>query len=162
MPLGRGGKVNKSEKDRWSTLFCLVVAIGICFGSVGLSLGEFHKPGPGFFSFLAGATLGLLSLIVFLKSFKGPPGDERKVFWQNPKRTLKMIYVIIVMISYAVGLNYLGFFLTTLCFLGFLLRAIDSQRWLVVIAVSIVSTAISYGIFQYWLDVPFPKGLLGF
>jgi putative tricarboxylic transport membrane protein len=154
--------VNRNEKDRWSALFCLVVAIGICFGSVRLSLGEFHKPGPGFFSFWAGAILGLLSSIVFLKSFKGSAGDERKAFWQNPKRTRKMIYVIFALILYVVGLNYLGFFLSTLCFLGFLLRAIDPQRWLVVIAVSIFSTIISYGIFQYWLNVPFPIGILGF
>ncbi len=154
--------MNKSERDRWSALFWLVVAIGISFGSVRLSLGEFRKPGPGLFSFLAGSILGLLAFIVFLKSFKESTGDKKESFRQNPKRTLKMIYVIIALIGYAVGMNYLGFFLSTLCFLGFLLRAIDPQRWFVVIPVSMFSTAISYGIFQYWLDVPFPKGILGF
>ncbi len=154
--------MNRKEKDRWSALFCLVVAAGICFESVKLSLGEFHKPGPGFFSFLAGAVLGILSLIVFLRSFRGAEGEERKTFWQNPNRTLKMVYMILALLLYTAGLNTLGFFLSTLCFLGFLLRAIDPQRWPVVIIVTILSTVISCGIFQYWLEVPFARGILGF
>lgn len=154
--------MNKRERDRMSTLFCLVAAIGICFGSIRLSLGSFRQPGPGFFSFLAGAILGILSFLVFLQSFKGLSGNERKAFWPNPKRTVKMIYVFIALILYAIGMEYLGFFFSTLLFLGFLLRGIDPQRWLVVLAVSIFSTILSYGIFQYWLDVQLPVGFLGF
>jgi putative tricarboxylic transport membrane protein len=154
--------MNNAERNRLSALFWLVLAVAICFGSVRLSLGELHKPGPGFFSFLAGAVLGLLSLFVILQSFKGKPGDEKKALLPNPQRTLKMAYAIIALILYAIGMDYLGFFLTTLLFLGFILRSIDPQRWRVVIAVSVLSTVIAYAVFQYWLDVQLPRGILGF
>jgi len=154
--------VNKRERDRMSTLILLVVAISICFGSVRLSLGSFHKPGPGFFSFLAGAILGSLSLIVFLKSFKGLPGEEKKAFWPNPRRTLKITYVLIALILYIIGMEYLGFFFSTLLFLGFLLRGIEPQRWLVVFVWSILGSIISYGIFKHWLGIPLPGGVVGF
>jgi putative tricarboxylic transport membrane protein len=155
-------KVADREKDRMSTLFWTVLAVGICFGSVRLDLGELHKPGPGFFSFLAGAILGILSLIVFVQSFKSAPGDEKKPFWLNPQRRIKMAYLVVALILYAIGMNYIGFFFSTLLFLGFLLRSIDSQRWSVVLTVSILATIISYGIFQYWLDVQLPTGILPF
>ena len=154
--------MNNREKDRMSALFWILVAIGVCFGSVRLDLGELHKPGPGFFSLLAGAILGILSLIVFVQSFKSVPGDEKKPFWVNPKRKIKMAYLVMALILYAIGMNYVGFFFSTLLFLGFLLRSIDPQRWSVVLTVSILATVISYAIFQYWLDVQLPTGIFPF
>jgi len=70
-----GGSVTRKESDRIITLFWLAAAAGICWGSVQLSLGDIHRPGPGFFSFLAGALLGTLSFIVFLHSFRKQPGE---------------------------------------------------------------------------------------
>ena len=154
--------MNKRERDRISTLVWLIMAMAICFGSIRLSLGNLHRPGPGFFSFLSGAVLGILSILVFLQSFKKQSGDMRRAFWPNPQRGLKMTYVVIALILYAIGMDYLGFSLSTLLFLGFLLRGIDPQRWRVVIAWSILGTIISWGIFKYWLRVQLPGGILGF
>ena len=154
--------MNKREQDSISALVWLVMAIAICLGSVRLSLGKFHQPGPGFFAFISGAILGLLSLVVFLQSFKKQSWDERKVFWPNPRRGLKMTYVVIALILYAIGMNYLGFSFSTLLFLGFLLRGIDPQRWRVVFAWSILGTITCWGIFKYWLDVQLPGGIVGF
>ena len=154
--------MKKREKDRISALFWVVVAIGICFGSVRLSLGGLHKPGPGFFPFLVGSILGILSSLIFLQSFKALPGDEKRAFWPNPKRSLKMTYILIALILYALGMDYLGFLFSTLLFLGFLLKAIEPQRWSVVLSGSILGTIVFYGVFKYWLDIPFPTGIPGF
>jgi putative tricarboxylic transport membrane protein len=154
--------MNKGERDRISSLVWLVVAIAICFGSVRLSLGNFHRPGPGFFSFLSGAVLGILSILVFLQSFKEQPGDIRKAFWPNSRRGSKMAYVVIALILYSIGMDYLGFSLSTLLLLGFLLRGIDPQRWRVVFAWSILGTIFCWGIFKYWLGVQLPGGIVGF
>ena len=154
--------MNKRERDRISALVCLTIAIGICIGSVRLSLGRVHQPGPGFFSFLAGAILGTLSLIVFLKSLKNLPGEEKKAFLPNRKITLKMTYVFSALTLYTIGMNYLGFFFSTFLFLGFLLRGIEPQRWFVVLICSFLGTITFYGVFQYWLDVQLPGGILGF
>lgn len=154
--------MKKREKDQISALFWLVLAIGICFGSVRLSLGGLHKPGPGFFPFLVGSILGVLSFLIFWQSFKGFPGEEEKVFWPNPKRSRRMTYILIALILYSLGMDYLGFLFSTLVFLGFLLRAIEPQRWPVVLSGSILGTILFYGVFKYWLDIPFPEGVLGF
>ncbi len=138
------------------------MAAGICCGSVRLSLGEYHKPGPGFFPFLLGSALGIISVLIFFQSFRKITGDEKESFWPNPQRSLKMTYILIALILYALGMNYLGFPLSTLIFLGFLLKAVEPQRWSVVLSGSILGTIFFYAVFQYWLDIPFPSGILGF
>jgi putative tricarboxylic transport membrane protein len=154
--------MTKRERDRISSLVCLILSIGICLGSVRLSLGGVHQPGPGFFSFLTGILLGSLSLIIFLKSFKGLPGEEKSPLLPNRRLVRKMVYVLIGLTLYAIGINYVGFFIGTLLFLGFLLRAIEPQRWFIVLTCSILGTVVFYGVFNYWLDVQLPAGILGF
>jgi putative tricarboxylic transport membrane protein len=154
--------MNKRERDRMGAGILIAAAVGICYGSVRLSLGGFHTPGPGFFSFLAGIVLGVLSLLSFIQSFKELPGDERKPFWPHPRGTLKVMFVFVALILYVVAMDSLGFCLTTFLFLGVLLRGIEPQRWSVVFSISVLGVLISYGIFQYWLDMQLPRGFLGF
>lgn len=154
--------MEKRTKDRISTLVCLAVALVICISSLRLSLGNLHRPGPGLFPFLAGALFGVLSILSFLQNFRGLPGEERRAFWPNPQRGWKMVYVIIALILYSVGMKYLGFAPSTFLFLIFLMRGIEPQRWSVILPISILGVIFFYGVFQYWLDIPLPKGIFKF
>ena len=149
-------------RNRISALVFLGISLAICLGSIKLSLGSFHKPGSGFFPLLTGACLGVCSILVFLKSYKRPEGYEKRDFFSNKRGLLKIGYVILALFLYAIGMNYFGFVLSTLLFLGFLLRGIDPKPWSTVISVSILATAASYWIFKIWLDVQFPTGIIGF
>ena len=155
-------KMSKRRNDTVSSLFSLIVALGICLGSVRLSLGDLHHPGPGFFSFLAGAILAFLSLLLLLRSFRKPEREVKTPLWQKPERMLKIAYVMIALILYAIGMNYVGFALSTLLFLGFTLRVIEPQKWSVVFAVSILGAIVCYVVFQHWLEVQLPTGIFGF
>jgi putative tricarboxylic transport membrane protein len=146
--------MTQREKDRISTLFWLLIAIGICLGSLKLSFGSFQRPGAGFFSFLSGAILGILSLI--------DSGKSTNIFGDNPKKTIKMVYVIAALVIYTIGMNYIGFSLATILFLLYLLKTVEPQRWLVSLLVSFLGTGVAYGIFQYWLDCQLPRGIFGF
>ncbi len=73
-----------------------------------------------------------------------------------------MIWMVIALIVYVLGMKYVGFFFSTILFLGFLLRGIGRQKWPATISVTILSAIISHFIFQYWLDVQLPRGFLGF
>jgi len=147
--------------DRLSGLFWAVAAIFICVGSLRLSLGNLHHPGPGFFSFVAGAILGLLSMILFWQSSKKGPEEKRKTFW-SPPGTGRMIWMVIALIVYVLGMKYVGFFFSTILFLGFLLRGIGRQKWPATISVTLLTAIISHITFQYWLDVQLPRGFIGF
>ena len=59
------------SRDLISSLFWLAVAIYFSVeGFISLQLGTLSQPGPGFFPFLGGVMLGILSLIQLLKSLK--------------------------------------------------------------------------------------------
>ena len=64
-------------RDKWSSLVWLGIGLLICVGSLELSLGTFHHPGPGFLSFFAGLIVGVLALVVHLQSRRAPEGDKR-------------------------------------------------------------------------------------
>jgi hypothetical protein len=55
----------------------------------------------------------------------------------------------------------LGFTLATVLFVGFLLRAIVPQRWPVVILVTLLTAAISFLVFEVWLQAQLPRGPWG-
>ncbi len=62
----------------------------------------------------------------------------------------------------AMALSTLGFLLSAFLATCFLLRAIEPQKWWVVLVVASVSCVAAYGLFDGLLQVPLPKGLLGF
>ncbi len=147
-----------STKDRFSSIVLLILALFFCVGSLKLTLGSLHRPGPGFFSFVTGSILAVFSTVLFLRSFKRSKENEPKPFWPNPQRSIKMTLVVIALILYTIGMDYVGFIYGTLLFLIFLLRSIKPQRWSVVLLISILSTLIFYGIFKLWLGVMLPEG----
>jgi hypothetical protein len=149
------------NQDRLSGLFWAVAALFICVGSLRLSLGGLHHPGPGFFSFLAGTLLGLLAIILFWQSSKKGPEEKRKALGSTPG-TGRMIWMVIALIVYVLGMKYAGFFFSTILFLGFLLRGIGRQKWPATVSVTLLAAILSHIIFQYWLDVQLPRGFLGY
>lgn len=150
------------NQDARSGLFCLGAALLICWGSVRLSLGDLRQPGPGFFSFVAGVILGVLSLLLFLLSRKKAPEEKTKTFWPNRRGARQVIGMVSALLLYVIGMKHVGFFFGTILFLGFLLRGIGREKWPSVFSVTLLAAIISYVIFQYWLDVQLPRGFLGF
>jgi putative tricarboxylic transport membrane protein len=150
------------EREKWSSLVWLGVGIFICIGSLRLSLGEFHNPGPGFLSFFAGLVIMGLALVVHLRSRKRRPGtakEESEPIWGDRQKGYKMILTVTALLIYAVGMNYLGFPISTFLFLAFLLKVIEPQRWSVALIGSLIASAAFYVIFEIGLQSQLPKGL---
>ena len=132
-------------REKWSSLVWLGIAIYICVGSLRLSLGTFHNPGPGFLSFYAGLILGGLALVVHLQSRKAPSAKrEAEPIWRNRQRGWKMVLTVLALLVYAVGMNYLGFLISTFIFLAFLLKVIEPQRWSVALLGSLAASGVFY------------------
>ena len=151
------------EREKWSSLVWLGVGIFICIGSLRLSLGEFHNPGPGFLSFFAGLVITGLALVVYLQSRKKRPGTAKKEpepIWSDPKKGMKIVMTVAALLVYAVVMNYLGFLISTFLFLAFILKTIEPQRWSVTLIGSLIASAAFYAIFEIGLQSQLPKGLL--
>jgi len=146
--------------DQSSSLFWIAVGIGIAIRSIKYGLGTFHEPGPGFITFFAGAILTFLSLALFFSSFS----DQEK---RGGLRSLwaglevgKVLYVILLLVAYALLLKSIGFLISTFVLLSLLFRVKGNYRVRTILFTSLLVTAVSYVIFEIWLKAQLPKGIL--
>jgi hypothetical protein len=148
-------------RDKWSSLVWLGIGLFICIGSLRLSLGTFHNPGPGFLSFFAGFIVAGLALVVHLQSRRASGGDKKAgPLWANKTRGWRMVLTFLGLLGYAVAMNYLGFLPSTFLFLVFLLKVIEPQRWAVAVLGSLAASAAFYCVFEWGLQSQLPKGFL--
>jgi len=151
------------DRQRWGAFAWLIFGILISFGSLRLSLGSFHDPGPGFLPFIAGALLTGLSLVLFLQTARGGKAKtEARPFIVDKQRAWKASLTVIALLAYAIGMDYLGFLVSTTIFLAFILWVVEPQRWYIVIFGSILASVISFTIFEILLKSPLPRGIFDF
>ncbi|MCJ7704519.1 MAG: tripartite tricarboxylate transporter TctB family protein [Desulfobacterales bacterium] len=147
--------------DQWSSLFWLLAGIGITLGSLKYGFGTLQAPGAGFITFFAGMILSLLAAVFFLSSLKR---DEKlhkgvKILWEGLE-VGKVIYVFFLLVAYALVLKSLGFLITTFGLLCLLLKVKAAYPLLKVILISLLVTTGAYLLFQVWLKVQLPRGIL--
>jgi putative tricarboxylic transport membrane protein len=138
------------------------VGMALCLGSIRLGLGSLHTPGTGFASFLAGGLLGLFGLVLMIYSTleKSPEKETsqeiftKEILWQP-------LLSLFILFSYPLLLKIFGFIISTFLFLFFLFKAMEPRKWFALILISICASILSYLIFQVWLRVSFPKGIIG-
>jgi putative tricarboxylic transport membrane protein len=149
--------------NRIGSIFWLVMGIYVAIHAYQLGIGRLRQPGPGFLFFLTSLLLILLSAIELGRTLIGRAGEkEEKIAILAGIRWEKILLVLVGISAYAFIFNWLGFLLSTFLLMVFLFKAVEPTRWWVAIASSLITTALSYGIFERWLFVPFPRGIFGF
>ncbi len=147
------------NRDFWSGLFWLVLAILVCLESFRLGIGHWKDPRSGFLPFIAGVTLASLSLFLLLQSFAsraaGVRGSILRVNWR--RWTLPLMG----MIGYAVLMEYLGYLLSTFFLLLVLFSSAKVKGVRTLLLVTVVTTLLSFFIFHTLLKTQFPVGVLG-
>ena len=150
------------SRDIISSLFWLVVGIGICYEAYQLELGTLRDPGSGFMFSWAGIVMIGLSVGILIQATrkKSVPGEFNKVLWTEI-RWKKIVIVLAALFLYAYVFSTLGFILSTILLLTFLFKAVEPQSWTKAILGAIISTLSAYALFHLWLGSQLPRGLLG-
>ena len=145
-----------------SAVFLLIVGSFFSFEARTLKIGRISQPGPGFFPFWLGLALILLSLALILQIMRGKIGSgvPGEPLWKGLQWP-KIIFLLGALLFYAIFLESLGYLLATFLLMFFLFRAVEPQRWSVVIAGSVVTSLFTYILFRLWLQVQLPMGLWG-
>jgi putative tricarboxylic transport membrane protein len=144
--------------DRITALIFFFLSLGICAGSIPLSLGTFRHPGPGFLSFLSGIIMGTFSLILFLKNWT--KGGESKKFWEVEENKPGIISTICALILYAFLLEVLGFLFSTMIFFLLVGRFVAKQRWIVSASLSLLFSITAFVVFVVCFQSQLPRGIL--
>jgi len=149
------------NQDQLSSGLFVLLGCAICLYSLPYRLGTLAAPESGLMPFLSGAAIALLAALGFilgtLRRLQGEGWQPlfQGVAWRRGLLTLGAL------LGYLLLQTHLGFTLTTVLFIGFLLRAIFPQRWSVVIVTSVLTATISYLVFEVWLQAQLPKGPFG-
>jgi hypothetical protein len=148
------------RSDRFSALFFLALAIFICQQSMAIGVGTLGRPGPGLMSFGSGAAIGLLSLAFLIQTFiskKGPDGSD---LGKGSGGTAKTVSICISLFIFTIAVNWLGFILSTLFFVLFLFRTVETESWWRSVMKAVLVTIGNYLVFVVWMGVRLPKGFL--
>lgn len=141
------------------TLFWIAVGLVTCYGATRLGVGSITDPSAGFIFFWSGLVLIVLSLNVFVDTLRSLENTVRQMPEINwPKIAL----VLFALLLYAFFLEKLGFVFTTFVLMSFLLGCIQSAGWLRSFAVAGAAALTAYAIFELWLKIRLPKGIVGF
>jgi putative tricarboxylic transport membrane protein len=148
----------KVVSDRISGIFCLLFSGYVCMKSLKLGLGGWRKPGSGFLSFWSGVALGILAVLMVIQSIR--QNKSSAVEDVTEKTNLRpIILVLISLVGYIFLLEPLGFVITTVIFVGFLLKTVEKKGWILTLWVSLVVALGCYVIFEVLLGSELPKGI---
>ena len=143
------------------SLFWIALAIWVCIGSLGLDIGTFSDPGPGFLPLGTGALLGIFAMAHLVNvRLQRQEKETLESPWTNI-RWKNAVFVVIALSSYAFLLPRLGYLIDTLFLMFFLFMILQRKKWYVILMYSLLVIGFSYFIFAVCLMVQFPKGFLG-
>jgi hypothetical protein len=139
-------------------------AVILFFAAQGLPLRSEFGPGSGLFPITLSLLLALLSLIIIIQAWR--KNRYVKTAEETPKilGPEKKKYFLYLGLFFAFSLFFegLGYFLSMIFFLGFILKYVEKQSWKTTCGIIIISGLVSYFIFVKFLAVPLPEGVLSF
>jgi putative tricarboxylic transport membrane protein len=141
--------------DIIGSLLFMSVGIGVTIGAIGLHVGKATEPQPGFFPFLGGIALSVLSGILLLQAWRG-----RSAGTQVFGKLWGPCILFMVLIFYVATLETLGYLICTAILSAVILRVMETKSLRVLIMTSILVAVGSYILFNRLLDVPLPLGIL--
>lgn len=144
--------------ERVNGLIIFLLGLVILWQGRGLSLGNLHQPGPGFFPLVIAGVLIVLSVPIFLTArarAEGETGFSRRGLG-------RIVTVFAALIGYFLLLEYLGFAAVSFLLMTFFFLFIARQRWYAALFWALVTTGLAYLLFETLLQSNLPKGILRF
>jgi Tripartite tricarboxylate transporter TctB family len=122
---------------------------------IGTSL---RKVGPGFFPLVCLAFLTIFSILLLVQSVKDWPKNLR-ASW--PHSATPALIVLSSIFAYGFVLPWLGFLITTFLFSLVLFFYGYPHRLLLTVLGAAVTSILAVLVFEVWLKIQFPPGLIG-
>jgi hypothetical protein len=144
-----------------STLFFFVLGVTVAVASWATGFGKWEDPGPGFMGVLSGTALSFLSVLWLGYSLAKKPasGSPPIKFFPEAQSPTRIIRALIPLCGFAIFLESLGFLICTFLFLSILFKE-DAKSWSRTLLLSLAVSLATYIVFEVWLHIQFPEGLL--
>jgi putative tricarboxylic transport membrane protein len=139
------------------------MALGGFFISGGwrLGFGSWRQPGSGFMAVLSGGLLfGLSSLWLAMAVVARHGLGSSRRFFPESGSLRRVLLLTLGLIGFTLLLEPVGFALSCLLLMVFLMQAIEPQGWRTTLLFAALATILCVVIFQIWLKVECPEGLI--
>jgi len=152
------------KSDFLSGFILLVFGVTIFIGSMRYPFGEMDTPGAGFVPRIASFILIIISLFIVIIAYRKSLEKKRSTAYRNffpardgPKR---IILACAFLLAYRLSFPILGFMTTNFLFFLFVTRLLGDFRWRISFTFSFLSTLMAYLLFQVFLRIQMPPGIL--
>ena len=142
--------------DRISGAVFVAIALLVAWENRAYPFGTLSTPGPGYMPLGLAVTLGVFGLIVALRGHASPLLDT--IGWTESRRAVVLLIGCGVA---AFALEPIGYRLTMIALLVFMLGVVERKRPLVTLLVAFGFAFISYFVFATLLNVQLPRGPWG-
>jgi hypothetical protein len=157
-----GALPSRLSADSWTGLALLAASLAFLGLSVGLPQPALVPIGPGFYPRILFAVTAVLSAaLVASDVMRGRRGEAPARAGAGNRRLVLATFAVFAL--YVAAMPPLGFRAATFAFVLALQVVIDpprGRRWLLVGVVAVATTAVSYLVFERYLNVLLPRGRL--
>jgi hypothetical protein len=144
-------------RDRVAGACIVLFALYVLHENRVLPLGTLHKPGPGYMPLLLASILGVAGVLIIVVGGRSPAFVS--LDWSEWKHA---VAILLGCAFTALALERLGYRLTMLSLVAFLLAVIERRKILEVVALALALSFGTYYVFCTLLQVPLPLGPGGF
>jgi hypothetical protein len=152
--------MEKAPASRLESVFVfvlLVLGLAISVISWGYGFGSLKQPGPGLYPFFIGMAIAVFSLFILIAELRS--GTSKPPLDQAGARTLALMTLTFCL--WIVAMPVLGYVVVTLLATYAFCKIMKLEGWRKPLAVSAGTALFIYALFDVWLYVDLPRGLLG-
>ncbi len=150
----------KAAKFRLATCFdfvMLVLGIGIAVTSLEYGFGSVGRPGPGLYPFFIGLAIAVFALFILLSDLKSAPSQPVL----DKEGAITLILMTATFCLWIVAMPLLGYVVVTLLAAFAFCKIMQLEGWWKQLAVSGGTALFTYLLFDYWMYIDLPRGILG-
>jgi putative tricarboxylic transport membrane protein len=139
----------------------LAIGLAVIFWSIRLRIGTPLMPEPGFFPFIGGLLLTVLSVILLVRTWLGRHRASQETGaafgeWRRP------LLLVVSMSIYTAVLEAVGYILPTAALAVVILRVLGVTSWKALALTSVGLSIGTYYLFGRMLGIELPAGILSF
>ncbi len=135
----------------------LVLGIAIVVVSLGYGFGSLARPGPGFYPAFLGVAISICAFFVLISESQS--GFGRSVLDRQGAITMALMTATFCL--WIVAMPLLGYVIVTLLATFAFCKIMRLEGWRKPLAVSIGTALFIYLLFDHWLYIDLPRGVLG-
>lgn len=154
--------VGMKRLDQMAAIVLLALSAYVIAQALRMPQWVEFAPGYGFFPFWLGVLMATLSALLLVDAVRRPAAQDEPNPFPKGTALLAVLGAMAVLVGYALLLETLGYILTTLLSVAFLMGVVQRDRWQTTLLTAVVVTGMLYVIFQVLLGIRLPAGFLGF